>query len=126
MYSLEFILPGTPKAPNKLLGHSFWTKHKNSEQWRVAVGLTVLRRGPEKPLERVKIELERRAPRTLDYDGLVASFKPVVDGLVEHQILKNDTWPITGPWSVNQVYAPRGKEHIWVRVTEVEKNNDRP
>lgn len=121
-YSLEFEIPGVPKATNSLLGGSKWTKHRNATDWKRRVGMVTLRYPkPKAPLEHCLIYLVRWSYRTLDYDGCVASFKPVVDGLVEVGILKSDTWKITGPWVVDQKYIPKGQEKIQVGIYEVVK-----
>jgi hypothetical protein len=120
-YRLEFTIAGKPKATNALLGASYWKKHKNAKEWKNWVWIACFRELPPAPLTKAKLILTRYNYRTLDYDGLVASFKPVVDGLVEAGVLQNDTWKITGTWDVRQAYAPKGKEHIRVVVESVSK-----
>jgi hypothetical protein len=43
------------------------------------------------PLKKAQIELTRMSAQAPDYDGLVASFKPVVDALVKCRILDDDS-----------------------------------
>jgi len=62
---------------------------------------------PIKPLEKAKIDIVRYSHRTLDYDGLVGSMKPVVDALVSCGVLKDDSWKVTGQWNVNQRFRPK-------------------
>lgn len=119
-YRLTFELPGLPATANNLLRQSgFRISMGNAKKWKAMVGLKTIGQRPVKPLERVKLTLVRRNYRTLDFDSLVGCFKPIVDGLVDVGILKNDTWKITGPWHVTQEYCPKGKEHIQVTVEEV-------
>lgn len=119
-YEIQFEIPGLPKSTNSLLGAGRFTKHSNAKRWKRHVACAVLTLPkPKAPLTKVKLRLIRFNYRTLDFDGLVACFKPVVDGLVESKILKNDTWKITGPWEVTQEYTPKGQERIMVCVSEV-------
>lgn len=119
-YRLEFDIAGTPKATNALLGYGFWTKHKNADLWKNLVAWRIHGKTPERPLMRAKITLVRFNNRMLDFDGLVASFKPVVDGLVGCGVLWNDTWAVTGKWDVDQIYSPKGHDRIQVTIEEVE------
>lgn len=71
-------------------------------------------------MKRARIRLVRHAYRTLDYDGLVGSMKPVVDALVTARVLKDDSWNVLGRWDVDQKFRPKkdGPElEIW--ITEV-------
>lgn len=117
-FRIEFEIPGTPKATNAILGRSYWVKHKNAVAWKRSVAAVTVGQKPALPLTWAKLILTRYNYRMLDYDGLVASFKPVVDGLVECGVLKNDTWKITGTWDVRQEYTPKGTDRIRVIVYE--------
>lgn len=117
-YLIEFILPGVPKATNALFNTSWHQRHKNAVYWKKLVRAITLTKAPHTPLESVQIDIIRYNYRSLDYDGLVASMKPIVDGLVESKILRNDTYKITGKWNVGQEYIKKGQEHVWIRITE--------
>lgn len=75
--------------------------------WDVLIFGLVRGRLPEKPLEKARIRIVRHSFRTLDYDGLVGSMKPVVDALVTCGVLQNDTWNVTGQWDVTQEFRPK-------------------
>jgi len=62
---------------------------------------------PKVPLRRVKISIVRHSHRTLDFDGAVASMKPVVDAIVSAGIIFDDSWKVTGPWIVDQKFRPK-------------------
>lgn len=64
---------------------------------------------PPRPLEKAQITLVRYSHRMLDFDGLVGSMKPVVDGLVTAGVLKDDSFGVTGPWAVNQRFRPKNE-----------------
>lgn len=57
---------------------------------------------PATPLKKARITITRHFWRTLDYDGLVGSMKPIVDALVTAGVLVDDSWAVTGPWVVSQ------------------------
>jgi hypothetical protein len=91
-----------------------------NDSWDHIVHLYSRGKLPLKPLEKVKLTLVRQNYRTLDYDGLVASFKAPVDSLVTAGIMKNDTWKITGKWDVDQKYQPKSKApFITIKVEEI-------
>ena len=117
-YRLEFELAGKPKSTNQLLGAHYRTKHENAMTWKNLVAWAVKGKEPTEPLTKVKITLVRYNYRMLDFDGCVASFKPVVDGLVYSKIIKNDTYKITGPWDVTQEYRPKGQDGIKIIVED--------
>lgn len=74
---------------------------------------------PTVPLSKAHIRLVRHSYRTLDYDGLVGSMKPVVDALVSAGVMQDDTWAITGPWEVDQVFRPKSDGSLLqILVTE--------
>lgn len=74
---------------------------------------------PPEPLKKAVITLIRFNYRMLDFDGLVASFKPVVDGMVQAGVLIDDRWSVTGRWHVDQRFSPKGTAKIFVRVEEI-------
>ena len=43
----------------------------------------------------------------LDFDGLVGSVKPVIDGLTRAGVIKDDSWGVVGAWQVDQVFRPK-------------------
>jgi len=62
---------------------------------------------PLTPLEKCTITIERCFFRFLDYDGAVASVKPVIDGLIHSDIIKSDSYKVTGPWLLTQTFRPK-------------------
>ncbi len=89
----QFKIPGLPKIPN---ANGNWrVKYGNSKKWRklaaeAAWGVWSLSKRCGKPLERVKLTLIRGSTRECDYDNLVASFKPVIDGLMDAGVITDD------------------------------------
>jgi Holliday junction resolvase RusA-like endonuclease len=59
----------------------------------------------------------RYAWRELDYDNLVASLKPIADGLTKAGIIKNDSFQTTGRWIVDQTkISKKDVSKIFIRV----------
>lgn len=62
---------------------------------------------PKTPLSKAIISIVRHSHRTLDYDGLVGSLKPVVDALVTCGVLSDDSWKVLGKWNVDQKFRSK-------------------
>ena len=77
---------------------------------------------PKKPLTKATLSILRHSHRTLDYDGLVGSMKPVVDALVSARILKDDSWNTLGKWNVSQKFRSK-KEGPLLEVVVQESPN---
>lgn len=122
-YELYIAVAGElPKATNKLLGAHWKHKHGNAVKWKTIVQRACLNYRPAELLSQARITIIRHHYRMLDYDGLVASQKPVVDGL-KGLILKDDTWKITGPWKVDQRFRAKAEGpllEIWIREVKLE------
>lgn len=119
-YRLEFFLNGVPESMNKVMRMHWAKRNGYFARWYQDVARAIGVRKPPQPLKRVRLIFERHAYRTLDFDGCVASMKPIADGLVHAGVLEDDTWKITGKWDVGQQYRPKGQECVYVRVDERE------
>lgn len=140
-YLLSIILVGLPAPVNEVWGKNRMIAYRNSQVWRKNVFYTVKGLEPQQPLVRAGISCKRFGTRYLDFDGLVGSFKPVIDGLctikekvprgltpVQRKIfsqklgivwtgvLADDSWAITGPWEVSQEVVPEGDERIEIKI----------
>lgn len=50
---------------------------------------------------------------------MVASFKPIVDGLIHAKIIADDSWKMVGAWTVDQKFRPRKEgQLITIKVEE--------
>lgn len=141
MYVLRVVLVGLPKPVNEVWGKNRMIAYRNSQVWRKSVFYTVKGFEPQKPLTRAGISCKRFGTKFLDFDGLVGSFKPVIDGLCTIKekvpkgltklqkdiykerlgiiwtgVLADDSWAITGPWEVSQEIVPAGEERIEISV----------
>lgn len=117
---LQFSLPGLPRTTNSG-GRAHWAvKVKEAKKWKKLVWLMVRAAGANGlGLEQAKITLVRASSSEPDFDGLVSSFKHVIDGLVEAGVLKNDKPSVIGqPVYLWEKCAPR-QGHIRVTVETV-------
>lgn len=136
-YRLELTIPGAPSNPMNG-SHGHWRQANATRQkWKEAVRLAASGKLPAEPLEKAQITLIRNGSGLLDYDGLVASMKSLVDGLLPiyekiplggkrwkrgkptwKGVIKDDSWEVTGDWKVVQYKVPRGQESTIIIITE--------
>jgi hypothetical protein len=95
-YRLEFDMLGLPKTTNSI-GRAHWTvKAKEARRWITEVCVAVGSRKPVEPLPKARLMLTRYSSAEPDFDGLVSSFKHVIDGLIHAQILASDKPSVIG------------------------------
>ncbi len=84
-YRLEVEILGVPMLPNRL-GSKHWSvRSKHAREWRYKVKAHCMWAGrPDKPLELAKVRIDVYRKRLADPDGVVASIKPILDGLQPH------------------------------------------
>lgn len=118
-YSLTFELPGLPKGMNGSHGH--WkVAYKRRKMWRSASYGAAVGKRPKTPLERCRIICTRFSSIESDYDNLVASFKPIIDGLIDAKIIVNDSSEFVKERSYLWVKAkPKGGK-VKVQVEEID------
>ena len=83
MYTLHLKIKGLPPTPNRQSGN-YRAANKIRQAWKMYVEHAFIfgrNEKPEKPLAKVKLVLIRHSAKAPDYDGLVGSFKCVVDAL---------------------------------------------
>lgn len=98
-YVLTLELQGLPKRINQLSGAHWRVRHAETTRWHKRVlGRMMLSRAPPppRPLERAKIRFIRYSSRAPDFDGLVHSFKPVLDALRKCLVIKDDSMEVIG------------------------------
>jgi hypothetical protein len=84
-------LHGLPKRTNSNNGH--WrTRQREALKWKrlVCELVTLSKMKPDKPIEKAKLTCIRFSSVEPDADGLVSSFKHVIDGLILAGVLEND------------------------------------
>lgn len=87
---IEFTLNILPKTTNAGDRRHWAVKVREVASIHRLVHLAIRPHLPAKPHERVKLTLTRHSSSEPDYDGLVSSFKHVIDGLVRAGFLAND------------------------------------
>lgn len=92
------------------------SRSKYYEDWYWLVSSEVAFKRPQMPYSRVLVTFTRLGIKLMDFDGLVGSLKPIMDGLVKAGVLIDDAWGVTGPWVVHQEKCKRGEEKIYVNV----------
>jgi Holliday junction resolvase RusA-like endonuclease len=74
---------------------------------------------PDRPLEKAEVTLIRYSSRSPDYDGLVHSFKPVVDALKKCLIIKDDNMQVIGRPEYQWIKASPKEGRIEIIVREI-------
>ena len=120
MLEINFTIT-RPKLPSTANGsHGHWTvKAAERRLWR---GLTATeirsKLSPVPRLTKIQATMIRHSAKEPDFDGLVHSFKPVVDGFVDSGLIEDDA-----PKFIERVYlwakAKPGKGFIEVKIKEI-------
>lgn len=122
-FELEFRLNGLPRRTNNSNMH--WRyRHKESRKWKNAVFFEcthyLLKKRLEAPrLVKAHLTLTRHSGVPPDYDGLVSGFKHVIDGLIDAEIISDDSMAVIGVPEYLWIYAPKNKGFITVRVSSL-------
>ncbi len=125
-YCLDFTLQGLPKMSNQLLRGHWRGKHAHAIKWKKAVALACLCYKPPQPLDRATLTLTRASSAEPDFDGLVSSFKSVIDGLVECNVLIGDKMSNIGQPKYLWEKCPPKKGHIKVRIEQITNQKESP
>lgn len=119
-YYLELEIPGLPKLTNAQFKSGHWARKKERDQWHKLINILTLKSRPPKPIVRYQLVLTRYSSSEPDYDGLTASFKPCIDGLVKAGVLQDDKLSNTGAWNCFWEKVPRNQGKIKIIVGERE------
>lgn len=120
-YCLEFEVAGLPKMMNGSHG-SIHAAAGERSKWRRIVKSKVLSfpNRPKKPLECALLSLTRCSSRRPDYDGLVAGFKSVIDGLKDAGLIVDDKYENIGYPMYNWEKAANKEGKIRVTIEETD------
>lgn len=116
MYELEIEIPTQATDSNRILGVNKFVKHKLFENIKNGIRMLTLNKTPDQPLEKFTISITRYGTRYLDYDNLIASFKPYIDGLKLAGIIKDDSWKYIRTIKTDQVTGKEKK--LVIRIEE--------
>jgi hypothetical protein len=119
-YRLEFEIHGLPRTTNGNVSIHWRAKHKESRIWKTRVESQVILNGrPPEPLLKAKLHLERHSSSEPDFDGLVSSFKFVIDALIDARVLIDDRMTNIGQPAYSWVMVPRNKGKIKIIIEEI-------
>lgn len=127
-YRLEITLTGLPKRINQFHGSSWQVKYAESRKWQLRLYAKMLitkQHSPPEPLNKANVTLIRHSSRCPDYDGLVSSFKRVIDALKKLNVIKDDNMNVIGKPEYQWVQSNPKHGFITVIVEEV-RNEDKP
>ncbi len=120
LYTFGFSYPQLPKTVNAWRGMHWRFRHAEDKKWKKIVGeLLLSHRKPAAPLKRAKLKLTRFSLVCPDHDGLVSSFKGVVDALVKNGVLEDDSFAHIGVPEYRWEKASPKQGRIEVMVEEV-------
>lgn len=118
VYRLEFEIKGLPKTLNT--NSSNWrVKAGEVRKWKNLVLYSVGYKKPQYPLEKAKLTLTRHSSTKIDYDNLVGSFKPIIDGLKLAGVILDDNFVIIGMPAYIWQQAKRNEGKITILIEEV-------
>lgn len=118
-----FEYPELPLRYNQLARGVTWKKNKAERiKWsnRIAREMQAQKLRLQSPLTRAQIQCIRYSSVAPDYDGLVSSFKFVIDSLVLNGIIRNDDMRTIGMPYFTWKRASPGKGKILVTVLSVD------
>lgn len=116
-YELTLDLNIHKTDSNRILGVNKYQKHETFLKVKNEIIKLSLGKRPPLPLTSFVIKVTRFSPRFLDFDNLVSSLKPAIDGLKLAKVIKDDSWTYIKHIPVDQV---KSKERILrIEVREV-------
>lgn len=118
-YYLRIELDGLPKTTNRLRTISWRKSHTLAKIWKRDVWLHSWHKRPKLPLQKAKLILTRCSSTRPDFDGLVSSFKCVIDGLTEAKVIAGDSHDHIGVPEYSWKVAKQKQGKIIVEVFEI-------
>jgi Holliday junction resolvase RusA-like endonuclease len=90
--ALVLTIKALPILPNQGHRGRHWAvEAKYRREWHLMVRCAVGLLTPVSPLDRARVTLTRVSKREPDTDNLMASWKPILDGLVRARVLFDDS-----------------------------------
>lgn len=118
-FRLMFEIEDLPKTTNAMVSMHWRAKGEYVRAWHHSVFVAVGRSKPRQPLRHAKLTLTRHSSVEPDFDGLVSSFKPLIDALIKCGVIVNDKVSNIGQSEYHWRKAPPKKGKIQVIVQEV-------
>ena len=126
-YRLNFTLQGLPETTNAARhSNGHWSeRHKKDKSWKRQVWVEALQKGrPRQPLHKASVTLIRYSASEPDFEGLVSSFKTILDGLTEAGVIANDSMSVIGQPAYYWRKAKPKQGKIEVFVEDIQENHE--
>lgn len=107
-----------PKMINALLRQNFWIIKKEKDLVYNHVFAKLAGKVPPKPFKKANLILTRYSSTCPDPDGLVSSFKFVVDAFVFYKVLENDRYDNIGMPQYSWRRCKRKEGKITIEIEE--------
>ena len=123
-YHLLISIPDLPLLPNRLQRSHWRAIQTHTKKWHALVYRHAAQHVPYEPLQRALLVLTRHSATEPDPDNLMASWKPLIDGLQRVGILVNDkseNVELDARW----VKCKIGKGNVTIEITELPTITDR-
>lgn len=118
-YRLQFEVNKLPLTYNKFNSCHWIVRKKEADFWKDTVKTFVIASGCIPPsLDRATLTLTRFSSTEPDPDGLVFTFKYIIDGLVRAGVIKNDRYSNIGMPNYKWEKAKKSEGKISVLVEE--------
>lgn len=123
-YKLSFEIPGLPKRINQGHGSHWKARFGEAKKWERQIFLATLGKLPKTPLLKAKLKLTRFSSVSPDFDGLVYSFKPIIDALRKLKIIQDDSMQHIGRPEYRWEKVKPGVGKISVELEEVDAHDN--
>lgn len=119
-YHIEFRLEGLPPTINVMMYKHWTVKAKSAKFWKTQVIIAIGSNKPASPLKKAKLILTRASSASCDPDGLVSTFKHIIDGLVSSYVLENDKYDNIGFPDYRYEKTRKGAGFVRIEVIEID------
>lgn len=116
---ISFDIPNLPPLQNALNQMHWSRKHSFSEDWLGLISLVTSQCIPKISFRKARLTLIRKSPKVPDADGLVGSFKMIIDALVNLKILEDDSYTHIGMPTYSWEKTSKETQRISVIIEEV-------
>lgn len=116
---IRIEIPGLPKRFNQGQGTHWRARHAHNRKWKTWVGRALIGQIPPQPYPKAELTLVRVSSVMPDFDGLVQSFKPIVDALKFFGVIIDDNMNVIGQPSYRWEKGKAKEGKVIVTVKEI-------
>src|SRR5262245_16054104 len=117
---VSVLVPGLPPGPNAQRKQRHWSeRYKSDQDWKGDtrfLASAVRRPGMPWPTVRVRYQFVLPDHRVRDWDNLIASVKPCLDGIVAARLIEADDYRHVREFGPHTVSVLRGAESVTIVV----------